>query len=125
MQCNKRCPVDVVMRYVGKKWSIEIVKQIFFGSRRFKDFLANNPGLSGRVLSMRLKELEGNGIIYKDVTGKHPVSIEYSLTEKGRSLNRILYEMIIFGISNYQDEVASEFCGKEFHNEMKKALGIR
>lgn len=125
MQCEKRCPVEVVMKYIGRKWSIEIIKQLFFGSTYFKDFLAGNQGLSGKVLAQRLKELETNRIIEKRAIGKYPVRIEYSLTKKGRALNKIVYEMINFGIDNYRDEVADEFEGEESREQMKKIFNIR
>lgn len=85
--------------YVGKKWSIDLIKDMFFGTRHFNQFLEANPKLSSKVLSQRLKELEKNGLIEKKVISVTPLSVEYHLTDKGRALNRVIYELAIFAMT--------------------------
>jgi len=60
-----KCPIETGLKYLGKKWSFEIIRDMFFGKKRFNEFLASKPKLSSKVLSTRLKELQGNGIIEK------------------------------------------------------------
>lgn len=60
------------------------------GSTRFSEILAAVPGLSDRLLSERLKELEQEGIVERRVTPSTPVRIEYVLTEKGRDLGAVV-----------------------------------
>ena len=64
------------------------------GSTRFSEILAAIPGLSDRLLSQRLKELEAEGIVERTVTPTTPVRVDYRLTEKGRSLGAVVYEVI-------------------------------
>ena len=64
------------------------------GSTRFSEVLADVPGLSDRLLSQRLKELEVEGIIERTVTPTTPVRVDYRLTEKGRSLGAVVHEVI-------------------------------
>lgn len=116
MICTKSCPIDVALKYVGKKWSIELVKDLFFGMKHFNEFLAANPKLSSKILSLRLKELEKNGIIEKKVVSVTPLSIEYHLTDKGRALNRVVYELAVFAMTACENEVSEQgnaVCGSE------------
>ena len=83
---------------LSRKWAISILKSMFFGCKRFSDFLEVYDGLSNRVLSDQLKRLEHHGFIKKEIVGKNPVKIEYSLTEIGRDLNKMLYEKCMFAI---------------------------
>ena len=100
----KKCPVKVTLSYIGKKWSVEIIRDMMFGYKRFKDFLKENPQLSSKILAQRLKELEQHQIIKKTNTGNH-FTIEYHLTERGIRLNKVLYELAQFGYDNYLEEL--------------------
>ncbi len=133
MACSKICPIDVAIKYVGKKWTIEIIKDMFLGMSHFNEFLDANPALSAKVLSQRLKELEANGIAEKRVISVTPLSIEYHLTPKGKSLNRVIYELAGFAMIAYTDECGtgqgSTPCQKKAHfdNTMegwRKVLGL-
>lgn len=101
----EHCPIENTLKYIGKKWTINIIRDLFFGRGRFRDFLISNPEISTKMLSARLREMEEDGIIEKRVVSKSPVVIEYGLTRKGMSLNRILYEMAVFSIMQCPEEV--------------------
>nr|WP_243687546.1 helix-turn-helix domain-containing protein [Methanobacterium formicicum] len=58
--------VDDTFSYLRKKWTIPIIKGLFCDCKNFKGFLELNPGLSSKVLSERLKELEENGVVEKN-----------------------------------------------------------
>ncbi len=60
------------------------------GATRFGDIVAAVPGLSDRMLSERLKELESEGLVTRAVYAEHPVRIEYGLTEKGQDLGAVM-----------------------------------
>lgn len=75
---------------VGKRWTGAILYSLYFGRSRFSELTAAVPGLSGRLLSERLKELEAEGIVRRTVFPETPVRIEYQLTEKGRALGGVL-----------------------------------
>lgn len=98
---NVHQAIDETFDYLGKKWSLRIIKGLFFGHTHFKEFLELNPNLSSKVLSERLKELEEKGIIGKKVINSSPVQTEYYLTEKGLKLNKVLYEVIDFAIETF------------------------
>lgn len=75
---------------IGKRWSGAIVRALLAGAGRFTDLTAAIPGLSDRLLSERLKELESEGIVERTVVPSTPVRIQYRLTEKGTALASVI-----------------------------------
>jgi DNA-binding HxlR family transcriptional regulator len=71
---------------VGRRWSGAVVRALLSGLTRFSDIAAAIPGISDRLLSERLKELEAEGIVRRCVDAEAPVRIAYRLTDKGRAL---------------------------------------
>ncbi|MFN8556093.1 MAG: helix-turn-helix domain-containing protein [Dehalococcoidia bacterium] len=71
---------------IGRRWTGAILRALLAGVERFSDLAAAVPGLSDRMLSERLKELEAEGIITRTVIPATPVRITYHLTEKGAAL---------------------------------------
>ncbi len=76
---------------VGRRWTGAIVRSMLSGSTRFSQILSDVPGLSDRLLSERLKELEQEGIVERAVTPSTPVRIEYRLTDKGHALAAVVH----------------------------------
>lgn len=88
---EQMCPrYEQAMGLLGKKWTGLIIRILLGGPRRFSDFRAQVPELSDRLLSERLKELEEEGIVERVVHDTRPVLIEYTLTEKGKALRRVV-----------------------------------
>ena len=116
------CPVDKTLNLINKKWSIQIIRDMFFGKKHFKEFKEDKPKLSNKVLSGCLKDLEKNGIIEKKVIETSPVATEYHLTDYGRSMNRIVYELAMFTLNDntsYDDETR-----ENLKENFKKTLDI-
>lgn len=106
---------------LSKKWALFLIKDMFFGCKRFNDFLELHDNLSNRVLSDQLKGLEKHGFIEKKIVSMNPVRVEYELTELGRGLNKMLYEKVIFSIKfGLADRNDNYFKGKD----IEKAFGI-
>lgn len=85
------CPLyQAAVELIGRRWTGAIIRAMLFGSMRFTDIMSRVPGLSDRLLSERLRELESNGIVRRTVYPETPVRVEYSLTEKGRELESIV-----------------------------------
>ncbi len=75
---------------VGQRWAGTIVQVMLAGAVRFGEIEDAIPALSNRMLSLRLKELEAEGIVKRVVIPETPVRIEYRLTEKGRALGPVV-----------------------------------
>lgn len=84
------CPkFDQATKILGKPWVGLIVHQLLVGTKRFSQ-LENEIHISGRVLSVRLKELEQMGIVLRHVIPDVPVKVEYSLSAMGKSLAPVM-----------------------------------
>lgn len=84
------CPLyHRAVELVGRRWTGAILMVLLQGASRFTDIVHAVPGLSDRLLSERLKELEAEGIVSRTVHPETPVRIEYQLTEKGHDLSGV------------------------------------
>ena len=72
---------------LGRRWNPQVVRVLLGGPRRFGEIREAIPGISDHLLSERLKQLEAEGIVRREVTGGRPVLIEYTLTPAGADLH--------------------------------------
>jgi len=85
------CPLyHRAIEIIGRRWTGVIVRALLAGSTRFSQIRGTVPGLSDRLLSERLKELEAEGIVERCVRPETPVRIEYHLTPKGEALASVV-----------------------------------
>jgi DNA-binding HxlR family transcriptional regulator len=85
------CPVyHRAIELIGRRWTGAILRILLGGPTRFSDIAGAIPGLSDRLLSERLKELEAEGIVTRTVYPETPVRIEYALTESGLALEGVI-----------------------------------
>ncbi len=78
---------------LGKRWNPQLVRALLLGASRYSDLKAAIPQISDHLLSDRLKELEAEGIVSREVTPSTPVRIDYRLTDKGRDLAGVIDEL--------------------------------
>lgn len=87
------CPrFESAMQLVSKRWVGLILFDLLEGKKRFSEMEADLP-ISGRLLSDRLKTLEQEGIVERNIYSEFPVRIEYSLSEKGKALEPVIREI--------------------------------
>jgi len=87
------CPrFEKAMRLLSQRWTGMIIYQLLSGPQRFCNIEAT-VGISGKVLSERLKDLESEGIIKREIYPETPVRIEYSLTDKGLAFEPIMRDI--------------------------------
>lgn len=88
------CPVDVTLSLIGGKWKILILFHLhYFIKKSYSEIKVNLPGISEKMLSQVLKELERDQLIIKKQVSVKPNRVEYLLTERGKSMGP-LYEFI-------------------------------
>jgi DNA-binding HxlR family transcriptional regulator len=93
MEHHQLCPkFEAAFQLLGKRWSGLIIQVMQSGPKRFKDISEAISGVSDRVLTERLKELEETGILVRRVYPETPVRIEYELTDKGYALEQVMKE---------------------------------
>src|SRR5260221_10193494 len=91
------CPVETTLRVIGGKWKAVIIWYLHGNVLRFGELKRSIPGVTQRVLTQQLRELEQDGVIPRKVYAEVPPKVEYSITELGRSLTPILKLMCKWG----------------------------
>jgi DNA-binding HxlR family transcriptional regulator len=91
------CGITNALKVIGSKWTILILRDLCEEKKRFGELQRSLDGISPRTLSQRLQELEKQGIISKKVFAEVPPRVEYSLTEQGKSLKRIINQIREWG----------------------------
>ena len=85
------CPTyHRAIELIGRRWTGAILRAMLSGEARFSDIASVVPGLSDRLLSERLKELEAEGIVTRTVVASTPVRVDYALTDKGQALSEVI-----------------------------------
>jgi DNA-binding HxlR family transcriptional regulator len=90
------CPIAAVAKIIGRKWNLLVLRDLSTGTQRFGE-LQRSLGVSPRVLSARLQELEQAGLVRRKCYAEVPPRVEYTLTEKGQGLVPVIEEMRRFG----------------------------
>jgi len=93
------CPVACSLDIFGDRWTLLVVRDLFFGRTRFKDFTASPEGIPTNILSERLERLLEHGIIEQMPAEDGTKRLAYRLTEKGKSLGPVLKAMREWGLA--------------------------
>ena len=109
-----RCPVDCTFNLIGKKFTIHILRNmIILGHTRFNQF-ETIEGINSKTLAVRLKEMLENGLIERKVYPGIPIRVEYSVTEKGKSVLPILEQMLAFSMKYAPEDVFADGRPRSF-----------
>lgn len=85
------------MDILSGKWKVSIIGSLRFGKRRFKDLQRDIGGITAKMLSKELRDLEMNELVSRKVYDTKPVSVEYELTPYGHSLDKVILELATWG----------------------------
>ncbi len=99
------CPVETTLTLISDKWKILIIRDLTNGTRRFGELKKSVTGVSQKVLTANLRQMEESGLVNRKVYAEVPPKVEYSLTDLGRSLEPGITAMAIWGES-YKNRVA-------------------
>jgi len=91
------CPVETTLAVIGGKWKPLVLWRLKSGVRRFGELQRLIPGVTRKVLTQHLRELERDGIVARKVYGEVPPKVEYSLTKYGLTLRPLLDELCEWG----------------------------
>ncbi|PWT73241.1 MAG: transcriptional regulator [Bacteroidetes bacterium] len=93
-------PVRDSLDILNGKWKIPIIVSLYFGNKRFKEMQREIEGITAKMLSKELKELEMNELVKRTVFDSLPVIVEYSITPYGRSLQNLINELRSWGLQH-------------------------
>ncbi len=91
------CPVETTLTLISDKWKILIIRDLNTGTKRFGELKKSLDGISQKVLTSNLRQMEDRGLVNRKVYAEVPPKVEYSLTELGDSLKPVIYAMEVWG----------------------------
>lgn len=91
------CPVETTLTLISNKWKVLILRDLLPGTKRFGELRRSVTGISQKVLTAQLREMEADGLLTRTVYAEVPPRVEYALTELGQSLRPILDAMWVWG----------------------------
>lgn len=101
MNVRKECPIESTLDVIGGKWKVVILYHLMTdGAQRFSELRRQISGISERMLTQQLRELESDGIVHREVYPEVPPKVEYSLTEYGTTLRPITEVMSAWGATH-------------------------
>jgi len=100
-ECKKNLlPVKDALDILSGKWKLPIIIALTFDNKRFKEMQREIEGITPKMLSKELKELELNQLVKRTVYDTLPVTVEYSITAYGKSLHKVIEELRIWGVQH-------------------------
>jgi len=99
----RECPCEVALRYIGGAWKILIVWHLAHrGKHRHAELKRRLPGITSKILTQQLREMERDGLVYRRVFAEVPPRVEYQLTALGESLRPVTDAMYAWGLEHGQ-----------------------
>ncbi|MBD2360440.1 helix-turn-helix transcriptional regulator [Anabaena minutissima FACHB-250] len=95
------CEVETTLKVIGGRWKVLIIRELLSQTKRFGELQRSLPGITQKMLTQQLRELEEDGIIHREVYAQIPPKVEYSLTPLGKSLQPILYAMHEWAVKHF------------------------
>ncbi|NEP39046.1 MAG: helix-turn-helix transcriptional regulator [Okeania sp. SIO2H7] len=91
------CPVEITLKVIGGRWKVLIWRELFPEVKRFNQLQRAIKGITQKMLTQQLRDMEADGIVHREVYLQVPPKVEYSLTPLGESLKPIIDEMHKWG----------------------------
>jgi DNA-binding HxlR family transcriptional regulator len=110
MSHNEHCPVEATLELIGGKYKTLILWHLADGKLRFSQLRREITGITPKMLTQQLRELEAHSLIHREVFPIVPPKVEYSLTELGKSLMPLLVAMRDWGSSYLRDHALEPNC---------------
>jgi DNA-binding HxlR family transcriptional regulator len=99
----KECPIELTLNVIGGKWKFLIIKELMDGPKRFAQLQKSIKGITQRMLTKQLRELERDGIVNRILYPQVPPKVEYTLTPVGKELKSVLSSLHNWGLIYMQE----------------------
>ncbi len=100
------CPIEKAVTVLDGKWTLLLLRELFIGTRRFGELREALPGISPKTLSERLRTMESQGIVRREVFAEVPLRVEYTLTPLGLTLDPVIQSLRDWGTA-WADQIAA------------------
>jgi DNA-binding HxlR family transcriptional regulator len=97
---QKECAVVRALSIIGGKWKLPLIKRLTTGTKRYNELFRELEGITQRMLTKQLRELENDNIVARKVYPEIPPKVEYSLTHGGHELQKVIAELEKWGSSH-------------------------
>lgn len=101
------CPVETTVALIGNKWRLIILRDLLEGTKRFGELKSSVTGISQKMLTSNLRDMEKRGLVVRRVYPVVPPKVEYALTDMGKSLKPVIDAMWAWG-ETYQERAAGK-----------------
>lgn len=98
--CHIDCPVEATLKVIEGRWKALILRELLKETRRFGELQRGLTGVTQKMLTQQLREMERDGIVHRKVYAQVPPKVEYSLTPLGKSLKLVLDAMHEWGLKH-------------------------
>jgi DNA-binding HxlR family transcriptional regulator len=92
------CPAEVTLAVIGGRWKVLLLYHLSQGVMRFSELRRAVPGITQKMLTQQLREMERDGIVHRAVYAQVPPKVEYTLTPHGRTLKPVVNAMCRWGL---------------------------
>ncbi len=92
-----KCPIETTLKMLGCRWKILIIRELLSGTKRFGELKKNVTGITQKVLTSKLRDMEELGLLERTVYPQIPPKVEYTLTDIGYSLRPVLDSLKSWG----------------------------
>ncbi|MEB3339221.1 helix-turn-helix domain-containing protein [Okeania sp.] len=97
---KRNCPAELTLKLINGRWKLLIIKELFNGVKRFNELHRSLKGVTQKMLTQQLREMEADGIVHREVYLQVPPKVEYSLTSLGKSLQPMINQLHEWGIKH-------------------------
>jgi DNA-binding HxlR family transcriptional regulator len=94
------CPAEVTLQVIGGRWKVLLLYHLFSGVKRFSELQRDVPGITQKMLTQQLREMERDGIVQRTVYPQVPPKVEYRLTPHGETLKPVVNAMCKWGVQH-------------------------
>lgn len=119
----KSCPIEATFKIIGKRWTVLIVREMFRGTTQFNRFTENIEGITPKVLTERLRELQKLGIVRRRIVSDYPIRVEYGLTDLGKEFEPVLLAAASFSMRHMSEVVFKDGKPRHFRESGKLVVG--
>ncbi|EAW34936.1 helix-turn-helix domain-containing protein [Lyngbya sp. PCC 8106] len=95
---KEHCPAETTLSMINGRWKLLIWRELFSQVKRFNELQRSLTGITQKMLTQHLREMEADGLVNRKVYAEIPPKVEYSLTPKGESLQPLIEQMHTWGI---------------------------